>query len=317
MNNRSKYIAALLVLLTLFCSCSFLQQPPTPTATQPTELATIVEPTPPPTEPQTLPPAPTLDVQSAFVYDLKNRQYLYKNAMQNTIAPASITKLLTACIAMEYFNADDAITVGTELNMVQPNSSLCFITYGHCLTILDLLYGLLLQSGNDAAYTLAVNVARKESGNPNLSDSEAVQHFTQIMNSFAAEIGMKNSHFTSPDGYDTSEQYVTPEDILLLAMTAKKYPIINMIVSTFTKNMTFLSGETITWTNTNQFLDINSVYYNPYVSGMKTGSTVNAGTCLLTSYNDGDHDLILFVAGCKSDEARYEQTSMLINWAIQ
>lgn len=315
MKNTIRFICALLIITICLTACSFLQssQP----TTIPTEPITIMEPTLPPTEPPTLPPAPLIDAKASFVYDLKNHRFLHKQSAQVSIAPASITKLLTACITLEHMNTDDAITVGTELNLLQPNSSICLLSYGHRLTVLDLLYGLLLQSGNDAAYTLAVNVARKDTGNPDMSDQASVNHFIDMMNAFAQEIGMTNSHFVSPDGYDTADQYVTADDILLLAMKAKQYPVINMITATYQKDMRFLSGETITWTNSNLFLDTSSIYHNPYVVGMKTGTTENAGTCLLTSYNDGDYDLIVFVAGCKTDESRYAETATLITWATQ
>lgn len=315
MKNTIKVISILLMFTMLAGACSILK--PIQPTTVPTEPPTILEPTAPPTEPPTLPPAPPLEAQTAFVFDLKKHEYLYTKNTQERIAPASITKLLTACLALDYFATDSVVTVGSELNLLQPNSSVCLLLPGHKLTVLDLLYGLLLQSGNDAAYTLAVNVARADLHDNSVSDSAAVSHFITMMNNYAVEIGMKNSHFTSPDGYDTADQYVTGEDILALAMHAKKYPAVNMIVATYTKDMKFISGETITWTSTNQFLDQQSIYYNPYVVGMKTGTTVEAGTCLLTSYNDGDYDLLIFTAGCLTDESRYAQTSILINWTIQ
>ncbi|MBE6812033.1 MAG: D-alanyl-D-alanine carboxypeptidase [Ruminococcaceae bacterium] len=315
MKNTISLIAMLLIFTISLSACSFLQM--TPPTTVPTEPATIMEPTPPPTDPPTLPPVPPIDATASIVYDLKNHKYLHQQSSQTKIAPASITKLLTACLALDHLKTDDAITVGSELNLLQPNSSVCLLAPGHRLTVLDLLYGLLLQSGNDAAYTLAVNVARKDTANDNMGNSDAVAHFITMMNAFAQEIGMKNSHFVSPDGYDTPEQYVTADDVLLLAMKAKQYPVINMITATQKKDMKFLSGETITWTSTNLFLDPASAYHNPYVVGMKTGTTENAGTCLLTSYNDGDYDLIVFVAGCKTDDSRYVETSTLITWAIQ
>ncbi|MBR3955344.1 MAG: D-alanyl-D-alanine carboxypeptidase [Clostridia bacterium] len=315
MKNSIRLICTLLIISLSLTACSFLQtaQP----TTVPTEPPTIMEPTPPPTEPPTLPPAPPIDATASIVYDLKNHKYLHQQASQTQIAPASITKLLTACLALDYLNTDDAITVGSELNLLQPNSSVCLLAPGHRLRVLDLLYGLLLQSGNDAAYTLAVNVARKDTADTTMSDEAAVDHFITMMNAFAQDIGMVNSHFVSPDGYDTPEQYVTADDVLMLAMKAKQYPVINMITATQKKDMTFLSGETITWTSTNLFLDPASIYHNPYVVGMKTGTTENAGTCLLTNYNDGDYDLIIFVAGCKTDESRYVETSTLIAWAMQ
>ena len=303
----------ILILSPVLQACSFIA--PAPTTTQAT--IPITEPTQPPTTEAPTAPPPEIQANAAIVFDIKNRKIVYKYNDTIRIAPASITKLLTACLALEHLTTDTGITVGTELSLLQPNSSLCLLAQGHRLTLLDMLYGLLIQSGNDAAYTIAVTVARKASGDDTLSDTQAVAYFTQMMNDFALEIGMKDSHFTSPDGYDTSEQYVTAADILVLAMQVKRYPILNTIMATVERNAVFLTGETIVWKNTNLFLLPDSIYYNPNVYGMKTGTTANAGTCLLTSYNDGNDDLIVFVAGCATDESRYEQTKLLLSWATQ
>lgn len=311
------YLLSIIILTVSCTSCSVNVTTPPTTSHPTTEEITIPQITEPPTvEMPTLTP-PTITAKCSFVYDLKNHKMIEGVNLQERIAPASITKLLTACLALEYFSTDESMTAGNEVFKVQPNSSLCFILPGHKLTVLDILYGLLVQSGNDAAYTIAVEVARRANSQASMTEDEAVNHFIILMNEYARQIGMKDSQFTSPDGYDSENQFVTAEDILALALQAKKFSAINMITATLEKYSVFLTGETITWRNTNHFLDPQSIFYSPYVNGMKTGSTLNAGTCLLTSYNDGNFDLLIFVAGCESDESRYVATQQLIQWAIQ
>ncbi len=137
--------------------------------------------------------------RNACFYCVETKEMLFNYKNEEKIAPASLAKLLTACVALFYVDPEIEFDVGTELSLVKPHSSLCLIKKGHRLTLNDLITGLLLPSGNDAAYTIAVNVARKVSGE-NLPDKEAVLFFCRLMNSFAKLIGMKDSNFTSPDG---------------------------------------------------------------------------------------------------------------------
>ena len=315
MQKLTVWIISIVILTVGFTACS-IDLPQSTTTTPPTEEITIPQITEPATTETPTQAPPYIEAASSFVYDVKNQKMIAGINLQQHIAPASITKLLTACLALEYFRTDEAMTAGNEVFRIQPNSSQCFILPGHKLTVLDILYGLLIHSGNDAAYTIAVNVANRANPNANMTEDEAINHFIIMMNDYAYQIGMKNSQFTTPDGYDADNQYVTAQDILALALKAKEFSTINMITGTLEKYCMFLTGETITWRNTNLFLDPQSVYYSPYVNGMKTGSTLNAGTCLLTSYNDGTNEFVIFVAGCTSDEARYVATQQLINWAL-
>ena len=96
-------------------------------------------------------------------------------------------------------------------------SSLCLIKAGHRLKLRDLLTGMLMCSGNDAAYTVAVNVARDVSGDRSMSDADAVAYFVQLMNDYAIQIGASNSNFTTPDGWDHTQQHTTICDLARIA----------------------------------------------------------------------------------------------------
>ena len=132
--------------------------------------------------------------RSAVLYSVDSKEILYNDGAEILTAPASITKLLTASVVLKYINSDDVVTVGSELDLVNEGSSICFISAGNRLTVKDLLTGMLMNSGNDAAYTAAVSAARAAHPEAELSDEDAVDVFVGMMNELAAEIGMSSSH---------------------------------------------------------------------------------------------------------------------------
>lgn len=219
-------------------------------------------------------------------------------------APASLTKLLTASVALKYVDADEVFTVGTEPDLVPEGSSLCLISEGHRLKLRDLIAGMLMASGNDAAYTVAVSTARIVSGEA-LDDSEAVEYFCGLMNDFAADLGMNNSHFASPDGFDNNAQYTTAEDLLILARYVLDVSGIREIIGSFQKYVVFESGENITWTNTNQLLNPQSEFYSENAVGMKTGTTNKAGCCLIAAFTKSEKHYIAVILGAENDISRY------------
>ena len=189
------------------------------------------EPQPPvenlPAEPEETEPVFDVAAVRAGLYHAKTLECLYAKAETEPLYPASMTKLVTACTALRYMDdMQEVIRVGTEMQFVQEGSSICWIREGHKLKMQDLVTGLLIASGNDAAYTIAVNVARRASGNEALSDQEAVEYFCGLMNEFVWDIGARNSQFTNPDGWDDEEQYTTVNDLAIIASCALKYPLI-------------------------------------------------------------------------------------------
>ncbi len=249
--------------------------------------------------------------RSALVYCIDDDELLYEDSVNDTVAPASLTKLLTAAVVLEYLNPDFVVTVGTEQDLVAPESSKCYIEIGNQLTVHDLLTGMLLCSGNDAAYTAAVATARAD--DPELSAEEAVEHFVELMNDLASAIGMKDSHFAVPDGLDDPNQYTTALDLSKLAAYTLDIPEIKGIVGTYNTNVTIESGESFDWFNTNQLIDPNSTYYREDAIGMKTGTTDAAGCCLISAAQKDGKTYISVVTGCYSDLDRFELSDKLFD----
>lgn len=297
-------------------SATTIFQKPITTAgiTQTTALSTTVEisTVPATSETNSVTMQNSVSATCAGLYNAKTMECLYEQSADNKIYPASLTKIVTACTALKYVSPDTIFTVGTEQRLVPKGSSLCLIKQGHKLNLRDLLTGMLMCSGNDAAYTVAVNVAREVSGNTDMSDSEAVTYFTELMNDFAVSIGAVNSNFLNPDGWDIENQYSTVYDLALISAYAIQTDEIRNIVSCQSKYVVFYSGENITWHNTNALLQPDSKYYLPQAIGLKTGTTAKAGSCLIAVVDiDGD-EYIAVVTGCKSNDERYASVHKLI-----
>lgn len=254
------------------------------------------------------PPEPEPVYSGYALYCVEDRKMIEGVNVDDRIAPASLTKLITASVALKYMDAGEIVTVGTELQLVEPDSSLCLISRGQRLKLYDLLTGLLLPSGNDAAYTVAVTVARKVVGDANMSDERAVQYFCMLMNDLAKDLGMKGSHFADPDGWDNDAHYTTVADLVKIAEYAISVPEIREIVSTPEKYVVFESGESIRWFNGNKLLHTQFGYYCENAIGMKTGFTDNAGLCLIAAFEKGGKTYITVIVGCEDDEFRYNKT---------
>lgn len=251
--------------------------------------------------------------KSSALYCVDDSRLIYKDRIDDFVAPASLTKLLTASVALYYLSPDTVVTVGSEQHLVKPYSSLCLIQQGHRLKLYDLLTGMLMASGNDAAYTVAVSTARAVYPDISMTDSEAVQYFSGLMNSFSKNIGMQNSNFANPEGWDDDNQYTTVSDLLILAEYAISVPEIHEITGTYQKYVVFDSGENITWTNSNNMLNPNSQYYCPSAIGLKTGTTANAGNCLIGVFAKNEKVYISVVTGCNTNTDRYNLTLKLLN----
>lgn len=250
--------------------------------------------------------------KNALVYDCTNAKTLYDYHADQSISPASTTKLLTISVALEYLPTDTQITVGTELSLLHADSSFCGLKQGFQVTLRTLIAGMLLRSGNDAAYTTAVTVARSVSKDPDMSDKNAVSYFCNLMNEFAQKIGATHSHFSTPDGYDASGQYTTVNDLLCIALYAKELAAVKEIARLEKTTITLLSGQLAKWENTNLFLKPGSEYYDPRVTGLKTGTTSKAGNCLITTCKDSSSELIVISMGCKTSADRYLSTKLML-----
>ncbi len=254
-----------------------------------------------------------LTTNYAGLYKADTLECLYSLNASTKIAPASLTKMVTACVAIENMPLNTVITVGSELSLVPKNSSLAYIYKGQRIKLSDLLTGMLLCSGNDAAYTIAASVGRYASGNSALGDKEAVEYFCSLMNDYVKELGTQNTNFTSPDGSDSDGQYSTVNDLAIITSHAMKNKTIADITSTHYKKVVFVSGQIAKWTNTNELINPDSPYYTNYVNGFKTGGTEMAGKCLSATFTKDGVEYIAIVMGCEDNTARYENILKLIN----
>ena len=249
----------------------------------------------------------------AAVYDVTNDKYVFEQDINKRCYPASITKLITALVALEYMDPDDVVVVGSELNMVEYMCSVCGLKRGEKYRLGDLLYGLLLPSGGDAAYTIAVNCARKVSGNPDMGYKAAKNYFVSLMNKYMKSIGATGTNCVNPHGYPVSSHYSTVHDLMLVANEILDNELLRSITSTKSKVITALTGQRHSWRTTNSLLTTSSAYYNRYAHGMKTG-TVNEGyTGIISAATKDGRTIITVVIGCKSYNARYENTHKLLN----
>lgn len=248
-----------------------------------------------------------------YVLDKTNGAILFDKNSNMKCYPASTTKILTSIVALEYINLDTIFTVGDEINFAETGSSLAYLVQGDELPLRDLLYGLMLPSGNDCAYTIAVNVARKVSGNMLLTDTEAVEYFVNLMNKKAQEIGMYDSHFLVPDGYHKKQHYITTQDMMKLLIYAENFEFLKEVTSTQSYTTTSVSGQEYTWINTNKLLDEETSYYYEGVNGFKTGFHDDAGNCLIITAKLNGREIYAILMKSATDITRYQDAKLILD----
>lgn len=263
-------------------------------------------------------PAPDFLCAQSFVYDVQRKSFLFIDGNNRIIYPASTTKLLTILYAQTLLSLDRVVKPGDELELVGPNSSIAYIkpykTSGHCLTVEQLIEGMLLPSGNDAAYVLAAEAGRALK--PDCADGkEAVAVFMDGMNDYAESIGLCGSVFLSPDGYDNKGHYSTLEDMALVARLAYDDPIIRKYAALLSDDVVYHSGHTNTWKNTNWCLDPERPdFYQPEVNGLKTGAVNKEYYCIISSAEIDGQSFIFGFFGEKTMEDRFIDTKTAVAW---
>lgn len=273
-----------------------------------------------PTTGKTLPKS-FIDRNTASPYvilsDVTNNRVLYSKNADAKCYPASLTKLMTAVVAVEYAPADAVFTIGDEIYMIDPQSSRAYLTVGTRLTLKNLLQAMLLPSGNDAAYALAVQVGRIIEANDQLDKNAAFSAFIRKMNEKATELGCKGTHFSNPDGIDAADHYTTAADMLKIAARALQNDMIADVVSTRQVNTTLLSGQTVNWKNSNRLIQENNAFSYSGATGLKTGTTDAAGYCLAASAQRDGKTCIAIVMGAEYESGRWEDASGLLDISFQ
>lgn len=240
---------------------------------------------------------PSILSRYAVIYDRTSNQVLWGKAENTSVPMASTTKIMTAIVMLEQIGTDrlkEEITVDREAaNTV---GSRLGLSTGDKITYNDLLYGLMLCSGNDAAVQIAISTAG------------SVENFAELMNKKALELGLKNTHFITPHGLDREEHYTTALELAIITDYALENPKIREVVST--KQYTVkIDGYSKTISNTNELLG----YLNGVI-GVKTGYTSKAGRCLVTATNRDGFEIITVVLGADTRKIRTQDSTKLIEY---
>lgn len=246
-----------------------------------------------------IPAAPAIGAKSYFVMAGKTGRELASLEPDEKLAPASLTKLMTAYVVFKALEEgqvalDDQVTVSEKA--WRTGGSRMFIEVGTRVKVSDLILGVIVQSGNDASVALAEHVA----------GTEAV--FAEVMNRYAAALGMHNSHFMNATGLPGEEHYSTARDLAILARA---------IVDEFPDYYRWYSTREFTYNDISQRNRNALLWRDSSVDGMKTGHTDDAGYCLVSSAEREDMRVISVVLGTASPKARIDGSQALLNYAFR
>lgn len=247
---------------------------------------------------------------SCLLIDAKTGKILYEKKAYEKMYPASTTKLMTAILTLENCKLTDVATVShNAIFSIPVGYSHANLQEGEKLTIEQLLNVLLIPSANDAAVVLAEHI------------SGSVENFCKLMNQKAKELGCKNTNFVNPNGIHDKNHYSTSYDLSLIGKYAMKFPDIMRIamVTQYTLPKTNKYNKTDRIFNaTNALINNESLnkYYYPYATGLKTGYTDSAGSCIVTTAKKEDFELLLVVLNSDSVEKRYEDCIHLFDYGF-
>lgn len=245
-------------------------------------------------------------VAAAALFDTKNLETLYAKNVNNQLNPASLTKIMTALVALKYGSSDDIYTATENVLITEQGAVLCGLKPGDKMTLDQALHTLLIYSANDVAVLIAEGVAGSE------------EAFIELMNQEALEIGATNCHFLNPNGLTQEGHYVTAYDLYLIFQEALKYDLFSQIIqmSSYSTVYTAADGseKTLEMETTNLFLrGTYDAPANVTVVGGKTGTTSAAGSCLiLLSRDKNGTPYISVIMKDESREALYEDMGDLL-----
>lgn len=239
---------------------------------------------------------PNLNSRAAIIYDRNSKEVIYGKEENTRRKMASTTKIMTCIVVLEKGELTDTVIVSNK--SAGTGGSRVGLKTGDKVTVQDLLYGLMLCSGNDAAVALAEHVGG------------SVEGFADLMNEKAKELNLCNTHFVTPHGLDNDEHYTTARELAIMADYALKNKTFYSIVGT--KNITInINGRSRNLSNTNELLGS-----MPGVYGVKTGFTNGANRCLVTSCKRDNLDIITVVLGADTKKFRTQDSIKLINYAM-
>lgn len=250
------------------------------------------------------PPPPEFDAKSWVLMDYATGQILAAKDPDLRVDPASITKVMTdyvvsAEVAAGKVRMDDQVFISEHAwrsGGAGTDGSTSFLKVNSKVPLKDLLYGMIIQSGNDAAIALAEHVAGSE------------PTFAELMNAYAKRLGMTGTHYVNASGYPTPDHYTTARDIAVLSRA---------LIHDFPEDYAISAIKEFEWNGIKQHNRNTLLWRDPSVDGIKTGHTKEAGFCLAASAKQGDARMIAIVMGAPSEKARADDAQALLNYGFR
>jgi len=242
-----------------------------------------------------IPATPKIKAKGYLLIDFHSGRVLAEKKSDQRLEPASLTKILSSYV-VAYELANGNITLDDEVHISGMGGSKMFVREGTEVPILDLLRGIIVQSGNDATVALAEHIAGSEDA------------FVSLMNQHAAELGMLDSHFINSTGLPHKNHYTTPRDLAKLATA---------LIRDFPEHYKRYSTKKFTFNNITQYNRNKLLWRNDSVDGIKTGHTEAAGYCLVASAVRDDMRLISVILGTRSDATRSAESQKLLTYGFR
>lgn len=250
-----------------------------------------------------VPPAPTVNAKGYILIDYTTGYVITAGNEHEPLSPASLTKMMTSYIIGRELQSgrihnDDMVTISQNAWAKNfPDSSKMFIEVGKQVSVADLNRGIVISSGNDACVAMAEHIAGSEDA------------FTDLMNTYATELGLSNTYFANSHGLHSDEQYSSPYDMAFLAQA---------LIRDVPEEYSLYAEKSFTYNNIKQY-NRNSLLWDRSmnVDGIKTGHTSEAGYSLVSSAVEGDTRLIAVVMGAASEQARKVESKKLLNYGFR
>ncbi|MDD5211600.1 MAG: serine hydrolase [Sulfuricurvum sp.] len=226
-----------------------------------------------------------LKMGALVVKDLKSKHVLYAKDAEKRVSPASLTKVMTAILAIQSGKMGQAVTITREMTQVKP--TIAGYKRGDVVLMSDLVKAAMIKSDNDAAKAIAIFIGGDE------------EHFVVLMNIRAKQLGMSHTHFSNPCGYDAKDHYSSPNDLLKMTEYAISSPTFNAISK--------LNSHTYYALNKGKIRQFTAYTHNrllnryAYAVGVKTGFTNKAGACLIARAKKDGKDCLIVMMNCKVD----------------
>jgi D-alanyl-D-alanine carboxypeptidase (penicillin-binding protein 5/6) len=251
-----------------------------------------------------VPPPPTLNAKSWVLMDYASGQVLAESGADERVEPASITKVMTsyvisAQLAAGKIKLDDDVYISENAwrgGGASTDGSTSFLALNSKVKLQDLLYGMIIQSGNDAAIALAEHAAGSE------------QTFAALMNQYAQQLGMTGTHYVNPSGLPAADEYTTARDIATLSRA---------LIRNYPEEYKIYAIKEFEWNGVKQHNRNSLLWRDASVDGIKTGHTKEAGFCLATSAKRGDQRLIAVVMGTGSEKERADANQAVLNYGFR